>query len=56
MKEFLVKYVTKNDEGYNRYSSEIINAKGIMHAHRLAKDHAKAISQKVDSVNEVIEK
>ena len=53
MKSFDVKYVRKNDEGFSRHSTERLDAKGIMHAWKLAKDHAKAIDHQVESVREI---
>ena len=54
MKEFAIKYVRKNDYGYIRYSTERIEARGIMHAFKLAGDHAKAIGHTIDSVKQII--
>lgn len=55
MKKFRVKYERKNDDGFTRYCSELIEAKGIMHAHKLATDHAKVIKNLINSIHEVVE-
>ena len=50
MKSFKVSYERKTGStSYWTYAEEIIKARGLMHAHKLAHDHLKAL-KKLDSL------
>ena len=55
MKQFRAKYMFKNADKYSRYITEIIDAKGVMHAHKLATTHAKEMNAAIDGLEEIAE-
>ena len=55
MKKFKAQYMFKNPDEYSRYISEFIEARGVMHAHKLAIAHAKEMKAHIDHLHEVID-
>ena len=60
MKSFTVSYERKTTASYWTFATEIIKARGLMHAHKIAHDHLKALNKleslplRIDKIAEVI--
>ena len=60
MKAFTVIYERKTTASHWNFASEIIQARGLMHAHKIAHDHLKALKKleslpmRIETITEVI--